>query len=102
VTLLRRRSIAVLFAFLALVGLGDQIMAHAMPAAAHCSEHQHSDSEEKGGCEQCTSHCSPAIAGGGEELKAFLVPAIVAHLGNVGEKADESIPLGIDHPPQLS
>jgi len=99
---LRTRLFAVLIALLVLAGYGHQIYAHAMPSHADSAEHQHSDAEETSGCHHCTCHCSPVMLASLERTITFQVPTFVGYIAARGEIAPESIPLGIDHPPQLA
>lgn len=83
-------------------GYGFDVYAHAMPKCEDAAEHQHSSSDEKGGCHKCTCHCSPMIVASFDRVLAFQVPAFVGYAPSRGEIVPDAVPLGIDHPPQIA
>lgn len=99
---LRTRFFAVMILLLTLGGYGYELYAHAMPKHTDTAEHQHSDSEEKGRCHDCTCHCSPVMVASFDRVLAFQVPTFVGYVTSRGENAPDAVPLGIDHPPQIA
>ena len=102
VRFLRTRLFAVLIALLVLGGYAREVYAHAMPRHENNAEHQHSDSDEKGGCHHCTCHFSSGMVVSSDRVVGFQVPTCVGYVVTPGEDAPEAVPVGIDHPPQLA
>ena len=99
---LRTRVFSILIALLTLGGCGYELYAHAAPRHEETAEHQHSDSEENGGCHHCTCHCSPPMMQNVERVVAFQPPTFVGYAATRAEFLPDAVPVGIDHPPQLA
>jgi hypothetical protein len=102
VSFLRTRVFAILIALLTLGGYGYELYAHAAPKCESTAEHQHSNSDEKGGCHHCTCHCSPPVMANIDRVVAFQAPTFVGYAATRGEILPDAVPVGIDHPPQLA
>ena len=99
---MRSPLFALLIGLLVAGGYAHEFWMHATPTHECKAEHQHSNSEEQGGCHHCTCHCSQPMAASFERTTAFQVPTLVGDVAAYGEYAPETVPVGIDHPPQLA
>ena len=99
---LRTRVFAILIALLTMGSYGYELYTHAMPTHEIEAEHQHSSSEETGDCHHCICHCSPVMLVSFDRTIPFQVPAFKGYVVAQGEDAPETVPVGIDHPPQLA
>ena len=102
VKVIRHRAFAILIAMLTLAGYGYELHAHALPECESSAEHQSADPDNTcGDCDHGTCHSSPLALDYIERLGAWQKPLFLGYAAGCGDAAPESVPLGIDHPPQL-